>query len=197
MIRRPPRSTQAKTLFPYTTLFRSLPFSCTLLRHHSWLSEFWPWRFRPQAQHCPGPAPSTSNSSTSTRYISSSNSTHNHTPARTAGTHQGALVLGRNSRRGECTRTLDQTPSCVFHSNAKQASPLKELPVRRRDALRSPPETLSGGGERHTGCYGNGGGPKLEETLGSLLEHEVCVCGRLTSSFSILMVARRDRKSVV
>ena len=25
MIRRPPRSTQAKTLFPYTTLFRSLP----------------------------------------------------------------------------------------------------------------------------------------------------------------------------
>ena len=27
MIRRPPRSTQAKTLFPYTTLFRSLPFS--------------------------------------------------------------------------------------------------------------------------------------------------------------------------
>ena len=27
MIRRPPRSTQAKTLFPYTTLFRSLPGS--------------------------------------------------------------------------------------------------------------------------------------------------------------------------
>ena len=25
MIRRPPRSTQAKTLFPYTTLFRSCP----------------------------------------------------------------------------------------------------------------------------------------------------------------------------
>ena len=30
MIRRPPRSTQAKTLFPYTTLFRSLAFSPAL-----------------------------------------------------------------------------------------------------------------------------------------------------------------------
>ena len=30
MIRRPPRSTQAKTLFPYTTLFRSLSLSLSL-----------------------------------------------------------------------------------------------------------------------------------------------------------------------
>src|SRR5213083_3260002 len=28
MIRRPPRSTQQRTLFPYTTLFRSMPASC-------------------------------------------------------------------------------------------------------------------------------------------------------------------------
>ena len=32
MIRRPPRSTQAKTLFPYTTLFRSLPYVLLSLR---------------------------------------------------------------------------------------------------------------------------------------------------------------------
>ena len=30
MIRRPPRSTQAKTLFPYTTLFRSIPVTSSL-----------------------------------------------------------------------------------------------------------------------------------------------------------------------
>ena len=36
MIRRPPRSTQAKTLFPYTTLFRSrLGFSSTPQAHHT------------------------------------------------------------------------------------------------------------------------------------------------------------------
>src|SRR3546814_3257313 len=28
MIRRPPRSTRTDTLFPYTTLFRSIPFDC-------------------------------------------------------------------------------------------------------------------------------------------------------------------------
>src|SRR3546814_11023246 len=28
MIRRPPRSTRTDTLFPYTTLFRSIPFGC-------------------------------------------------------------------------------------------------------------------------------------------------------------------------
>ena len=31
MIRRPPRSTQAKTLFPYTTLFRSCVAGCIVL----------------------------------------------------------------------------------------------------------------------------------------------------------------------
>src|SRR3546814_4058323 len=44
MIRRPPRSTRTDTLFPYTTLFRSLlasaalqsPFSCT------WMAWVWP-----------------------------------------------------------------------------------------------------------------------------------------------------------
>src|SRR3546814_20153428 len=30
MIRRPPRSTRTDTLFPYTTLFRSLGFNCVL-----------------------------------------------------------------------------------------------------------------------------------------------------------------------
>src|SRR3546814_2881035 len=38
MLRRPPRSTRTDTLFPYTTLFRSLPLSKTmqakLLRRH-------------------------------------------------------------------------------------------------------------------------------------------------------------------
>src|SRR3546814_20998358 len=35
MIRRPPRSTRTDTLFPYTTLFRSLPFQggLTMLQH--------------------------------------------------------------------------------------------------------------------------------------------------------------------
>ena len=32
MIRRPPRSTQAKTLFPYTTLFRSYPMVVEMCR---------------------------------------------------------------------------------------------------------------------------------------------------------------------
>src|SRR3546814_7695258 len=31
MIRRPPRSTRTDTLFPYTTLFRSLPYTLTML----------------------------------------------------------------------------------------------------------------------------------------------------------------------
>src|SRR3546814_1092131 len=31
MIRRPPRSTRTDTLFPYTTLFRSMPARCTAL----------------------------------------------------------------------------------------------------------------------------------------------------------------------
>src|SRR3546814_3094237 len=33
MIRRPPRSTRTDTLFPYTTLFRSLPRIVPMLRH--------------------------------------------------------------------------------------------------------------------------------------------------------------------
>ena len=45
MIRRPPRSTQAKTLFPYTTLFRSrgpMPSWAG-----SWISLLWPRALRP------------------------------------------------------------------------------------------------------------------------------------------------------
>src|SRR3546814_18101240 len=34
MIRRPPRSTRTDTLFPYTTLFRSLHHACARLRLH-------------------------------------------------------------------------------------------------------------------------------------------------------------------
>src|SRR3546814_1311118 len=37
MIRRPPRSTRTDTLFPYTTLFRSVP--CLQLRPAAWLVE--------------------------------------------------------------------------------------------------------------------------------------------------------------
>src|SRR3546814_1467484 len=37
MIRRPPRSTRTDTLFPYTTLFRSLPFRPPLPHFHSFL----------------------------------------------------------------------------------------------------------------------------------------------------------------
>src|SRR3546814_8850209 len=33
MIRRPPRSTRTDTLFPYTTLFRSLPFGRRIVEH--------------------------------------------------------------------------------------------------------------------------------------------------------------------
>src|SRR3546814_5068939 len=45
MIRRPPRSTRTDTLFPYTTLFRSLERAflpdrlCGLPRHHAQLGE--------------------------------------------------------------------------------------------------------------------------------------------------------------
>src|SRR3546814_12105514 len=35
MIRRPPRSTRTDTLFPYTTLFRSIPFSFPKFSCHS------------------------------------------------------------------------------------------------------------------------------------------------------------------
>src|SRR3546814_15338754 len=49
MIRRPPRSTRTDTLFPYTTLFRSLPipgiataiFACWVVRRNP--DRFWPW----------------------------------------------------------------------------------------------------------------------------------------------------------
>src|SRR3546814_3427874 len=37
MIRRPPRSTRTDTLFPYTTLFRSVDYS-TLVPNEAWLS---------------------------------------------------------------------------------------------------------------------------------------------------------------
>src|SRR3546814_14613126 len=38
MIRRPPRSTRTDTLFPYTTLFRSLaPFYDNVRRHFAWM----------------------------------------------------------------------------------------------------------------------------------------------------------------
>src|SRR3546814_17266057 len=38
MIRRPPRSTRTGTLFPYTTLFRSLPTERYFNREMSWLA---------------------------------------------------------------------------------------------------------------------------------------------------------------
>ena len=54
MIRRPPRSTQAKTLFPYTTLFRSTMFVAALFTIartwkqpkcpsiDEWIKKMWP-----------------------------------------------------------------------------------------------------------------------------------------------------------
>src|SRR3546814_5140666 len=38
MIRRPPRSTRTDTLFPYTTLFRSIINICVIIREHIMLS---------------------------------------------------------------------------------------------------------------------------------------------------------------
>src|SRR3546814_21103392 len=47
MIRRPPRSTRTDTLFPYTTLFRSLlaipPVHCDYPEHHA---QPYVWRYR-------------------------------------------------------------------------------------------------------------------------------------------------------
>src|SRR3546814_3943115 len=47
MIRRPPRSTRTDTLFPYTTLFRSLQRALVLLAE---LCERYPEEVHPQAQ---------------------------------------------------------------------------------------------------------------------------------------------------
>src|SRR5216117_4275758 len=44
MIRRPPRSTQGRTLFPYTTLFRSIP------NHGLRRPGLWPWQFRGRSE---------------------------------------------------------------------------------------------------------------------------------------------------
>ena len=61
MIRRPPRSTQAKTLFPYTTLFRSwlrirLPMQGTRVRALVWAPTIWvPAECRGQAERRAGP----------------------------------------------------------------------------------------------------------------------------------------------
>src|SRR2546429_9447605 len=46
MIRRPPRS----TLFPYTTLFRSLPFNCWLSKCHRLLQRLWRSAYASPAQ---------------------------------------------------------------------------------------------------------------------------------------------------
>src|SRR3546814_1723536 len=43
MIRRPPRSTRTYTLFPYTTLFRSIIFRGTLIRDQYGLRAALPW----------------------------------------------------------------------------------------------------------------------------------------------------------
>src|SRR3546814_7296753 len=42
MIRRPPRSTRTDTLFPYTTLFRSLPSAPRCARRESGHGRAWP-----------------------------------------------------------------------------------------------------------------------------------------------------------
>src|SRR3546814_10377313 len=52
MIRRPPRSTRTDTLFPYTTLFRSPPFS----RLTGWRRGFVP-AARPKRPPAPTPSP--------------------------------------------------------------------------------------------------------------------------------------------
>src|SRR3546814_17421044 len=41
MIRRPPRSTRTDTLFPYTTLFRSIVLALPLYLVVTWLTIFW------------------------------------------------------------------------------------------------------------------------------------------------------------
>src|SRR3546814_18312947 len=55
MVRRPPRSTRTDTLFPYTTLFRSLSGNRPAKRRnfrptfaHKWISHFLPFRHAPQ-----------------------------------------------------------------------------------------------------------------------------------------------------
>src|SRR3546814_11708469 len=45
MIRRPPRSTRTDTLFPYTTLFRSLPVCKKCYRQRGRHVGLWPARF--------------------------------------------------------------------------------------------------------------------------------------------------------
>src|SRR3546814_10263758 len=40
MIRRPPRSTRTDTLFPYTTLFRSLKAAPAMARYQAWRSVY-------------------------------------------------------------------------------------------------------------------------------------------------------------
>src|SRR3546814_3968712 len=41
MIRRPPRSTRTDTLFPYTTLFRSIPFGAPNGNGTGWTHQSW------------------------------------------------------------------------------------------------------------------------------------------------------------
>src|SRR3546814_4156399 len=59
MIRRPPRSTRTDTLFPYTTLFRSLTSGASLCCARSGYRACWkggrPPRFNPQKRLCSSP----------------------------------------------------------------------------------------------------------------------------------------------
>src|SRR3546814_14732920 len=47
MVRRPPRSTRSDTLFPYTTLFRSLRFRCVWLSFRLTLFRVGQWKQSP------------------------------------------------------------------------------------------------------------------------------------------------------
>src|SRR3546814_3787941 len=66
MIRRPPRSTRTDTLFPYTTLFRSLLYRgpCRRRRHRE------PWAAASSSSCPPRPASSTSSSARSEEHTS-------------------------------------------------------------------------------------------------------------------------------
>src|SRR3546814_15648107 len=50
MIRRPPRSTRTDTLFPYTTLFRSLPFGVAPSNGAPFPTDSWNGRNRSEAK---------------------------------------------------------------------------------------------------------------------------------------------------
>ena len=111
MIRRPPRSTQAKTLFPYTTLFRSLfpdslPASCGALAPFRLCS-----RSQPQSSPCD---PTEARASA-------------HSPARPSGGADKPLGLVSAARRRasvqESLRFALRTPVAALSSEALKLPP--------------------------------------------------------------------------